>query len=94
MKAVELWEKGQYDLVLMDVQMPRLDGIDATSAIRKKERERDGHTPIVAMTAHARKEDEEMCLAAGMDAFISKPIEFGKTLQVIRKIIKQKHAKM
>ena len=71
-----MWEKGEYDLVLMDVQMPRLNGFEATSAIREKERVHGGHTPIVAMTAHARKEDEENCLAAGMDAYISKPIDF------------------
>ncbi|TWJ14317.1 PAS domain-containing hybrid sensor histidine kinase/response regulator [Geobacter argillaceus] len=58
LKAVELWEKGAYDLVLMDVQMPRLNGFEATSAIREKERERGGHTPIIALTAHAFKEDE------------------------------------
>ncbi|GFE56268.1 response regulator [Geobacter sp. AOG1] len=89
LKAVELWEKGGYDLVLMDVQMPRLDGFAATRAIRKKEGERGGHTPIVAMTAHARKEDEERCLAAGMDCHISKPIDFEKSLQVIGNIFAQ-----
>jgi CheY-like chemotaxis protein len=87
--ALEMWEKGEYELILMDVQMPRLDGFEATRAIREKERERGGHTPIVAMTAHARKEDEESCLAAGMDAYISKPIDFRKTLQVIGDIIRQ-----
>ncbi|HBA87237.1 MAG TPA: hypothetical protein DCZ75_04395 [Geobacter sp.] len=90
MKAVEMWEKGQYDLVLMDVQMPRLNGFEATGAIREKERERGGHTPIVAMTAHASKEDEQRCLDAGMDAFIPKPIDFATTLQVIGDILKQK----
>ena len=59
LKALEMWEKGGYDLVLMDVQMPRLNGFEATRAIREKERERGGHIPIVAMTAHARKEDED-----------------------------------
>ena len=88
--AVELWEKGKYDLVLMDVQMPRLNGFEATQAIRDKERECGGHTPIVAMTAHASKEDEDECLSAGMDAFISKPIDFIKSLQVIGDIIKKK----
>ena len=64
--------------------MPRLDGFEATRIIREKERERGGHTPIIAMTAHASKEDEERCLAAGMDAFISKPIDFMVCLQMIR----------
>jgi len=90
MKAVEMWEKGVYDLVLMDIQMPRLNGFEATVAIREKERERGGHTPIVAMTAHASKEDEQRCLDAGMDAFIPKPIDFAMTLQVIGEVLKQK----
>jgi len=86
-KAVEMWEKGEYDLVLMDVQMPRLNGFDATRAIREKELERGGHTPIVAITAHARKEDKESCLAAGMDAYVSKPIDFKKCLEVVRGLL-------
>jgi CheY-like chemotaxis protein len=81
---------GGYDLVLMDVQMPGQNGFEATRAIREKERERGGHTPIVAMTAHASKEDEESCLAAGMDAYISKPVDFKKCLQLIRQIIGEK----
>jgi PAS domain S-box-containing protein len=89
-KAVEMWEMGEYDLVLMDVQMPRLDGFEATRAIREMERMRGGHTSIIAMTAHASKEDEEICLAAGMDAFISKPIDFSLALRMTREIIKQK----
>jgi len=56
LEAIIMWKKGRYDLVLMDVQMPRLDGFEATRAIRKMERERGGHTPIVAMTAHASRE--------------------------------------
>jgi CheY-like chemotaxis protein len=90
LKAIELWTKGGYDLVLMDIQMPRLNGFEATRAIREKERERGGHTPIVAMTAHASKEAEEHCLAAGMDAYISKPIDFAKTLLVMGDIIRKK----
>jgi PAS domain S-box-containing protein len=88
--AVEMWGKGGYDLVLMDVQMPHLNGFEATSIIREKERVNGGHTPIVAMTAHAQKEDEERCLAAGMDAYISKPIDFKRCLQVIDDVIKLK----
>ncbi|MBK5274975.1 MAG: response regulator, partial [Desulfuromonadales bacterium] len=88
-KAVEMWEKGDYDLILMDVQMPRLDGFKAARAIREKELERGGRSPIVAMTAHTHKEDEKRCLAAGMDAFISKPIDFMVCLQLIEQIITQ-----
>jgi len=87
-KAIEMWEQGGYDLVLMDVQMPRLNGFEVTSVIRDKEQERGGHTPIVAMTAHAGKEAEKKCFAAGMDAYIAKPINFQKTLQVVGEILK------
>jgi PAS domain S-box-containing protein len=87
--AVGMWEKGAYDLILMDVQMPRMDGFEAARAIRERERERGGHIPIVALTAHALKEDEEKCLAAGMDSYISKPIDFMKCLQVIGELLKK-----
>ena len=87
LKTVEMWEEGTYDLILMDVQMPFLNGFDATSAIREKERTRGGHVPIVAITAHAFKEDEESCLDAGMDAYVSKPIDFKICLQVIEETL-------
>lgn len=90
LQAVEMWERGEYDLVLMDIQMPHMNGFEATRAIRKKERERGGHIPIVAMTAHAFKEDEERCLNGGMDHYISKPIDINKCVQLIRQIIGQK----
>jgi CheY-like chemotaxis protein len=89
LQAVEMWEKGEYDLILMDMQMPRMDGFEATRAIREKERERGCHIPIVALTAHALKEDEEKCLAAGMDSYIAKPINFSKCLQVIGGLLKK-----
>ena len=82
-KAVEMWEKGEYDVILMDVQMPRLDGFAATGVIREREQTRSGHSLIIAMTAL----DEERCLAAGMDAHISKPIEFKKCIETIEKLL-------
>jgi len=82
-KAVELWENGKYDLILMDVQMPLMNGFEATGAIREKERTRGGHIPIIAVTAHALKEDKARCRDAGMDAYISKPIDFKTCLQLI-----------
>jgi PAS domain S-box-containing protein len=87
LQAVELWEKGNYDLVLMDVQMPGLDGFAATGAIREKERANGGHTLIVAMTAHALEKDQKRCIAAGMDAYISKPIDFKESIAMIEDLI-------
>jgi PAS domain S-box-containing protein len=73
-EAVELLERSSYDLVLMDVQMPLLDGIAATTLIREREKETGIHQPIVALTAYAVKGDQERCLAAGMDGYLPKPI--------------------
>jgi PAS domain S-box-containing protein len=73
-EAVEFLGKDQFDLVLMDVQMPEMDGFEATAAIRKLEQATGRHTKILAMTARAMKGDEEKCLAAGMDGYIAKPI--------------------
>jgi CheY-like chemotaxis protein len=87
--VVEMWENGKYDLILMDVQMPLMNGFEAAAAIREKECTHGGHIPIVAMTAYAFKEDEEKCLEAGMDAYISKPIDFATTRHVISEILKK-----
>ena len=74
-EAVAQWARAPADLVLMDVQMPEMDGIHATIEIRRAERHSGGHTPIIAMTAHAMTGDRERCLAAGMDGYIAKPIQ-------------------
>jgi len=73
-EALAALEKDDYDLVLMDVQMPEMDGLEATAAIRKMEEGSGKHQTVVALTAHAMKGDEERCLAAGMDGYLSKPI--------------------
>jgi len=72
--AVAAVGESEFDLVLMDVQMPEMDGLQATAAIRKSEGVTGGHVPIIALTAHAMKGDREVCIAAGMDEYLSKPI--------------------
>lgn len=86
-EAITLCEQEQFDLVLMDINMPQLDGYSATIAIRKQEEAKKIHTPIVAMTAYALQGDREKCLAAGMDDYISKPINFPEVMKVIKKYI-------
>ncbi|MCA8976813.1 MAG: response regulator, partial [Planctomycetes bacterium] len=75
-EAFELWrDRGPFDAVLMDVQMPEMDGLEAAAAIRAAESDSGGHIPILAMTAHALKGDRERCLEVGMDGFIAKPLD-------------------
>ena len=73
-RAVEALERGSFDLILMDVQMPEMSGLEATAAIRDQERLTGAHVPIVGVTAHAMKGDRERCLEAGMDEYLSKPL--------------------
>jgi two-component system, sensor histidine kinase and response regulator len=73
--AVDASGAATFDLILMDVQMPDMDGFEATSAIRAREKSSGAHLPIIAMTANAMKGDEQRCLAAGMDGYVSKPID-------------------
>ena len=83
-EALRLFEKERFDAILMDVQMPEMDGCEATAAIRSSEtRAGRGHTPVIAMTAHAMSGDRERCIEAGMDDYISKPINAKTVLEVL-----------
>jgi two-component system, sensor histidine kinase and response regulator len=82
-EALALLDQHAFDLVLMDIQMPELDGVMATKKIREREKETQAHLPIVAMTAHAMKGDRELCLACGMDGYLSKPIDILELERVI-----------
>ncbi|MCJ7578124.1 MAG: response regulator, partial [candidate division Zixibacteria bacterium] len=82
--VIEAVKRRAYDLILMDVQMPEMNGFEATKIIREMEGDRK-HTPIIAMTAHAMKGDRERCLQAGMDDYISKPIEPQELFHAIEK---------
>jgi CheY-like chemotaxis protein len=78
-----------FDLILMDVQMPVMNGFDATAAIRAGEKQSAAHLPIIALTAHAMKGDRERCLQAGMDGYVSKPIQSQELWQVIDSVLAQ-----
>jgi CheY-like chemotaxis protein/HPt (histidine-containing phosphotransfer) domain-containing protein len=85
--AQAAWEREPFDLILMDVQMPDLDGFAVTQAIRAKESATNAHVPVIALTAHAMKGDRERCLAAGRDAYVSKPIRAAELVQVITRLL-------
>jgi signal transduction histidine kinase/streptogramin lyase/ActR/RegA family two-component response regulator len=82
-EAIAFAELERFDLILMDLQMPDMDGIEATAVIREREKHRGGRTPIVALTAHSMKGDRERCLEAGMDNYINKPIDAAKFLEIV-----------
>src|SRR5262249_1154319 len=82
-EAVEQVSAQPFDLILMDVQMPRMDGFEATARIRKNEAAGLRRTPIIAMTAHAMADDRDRCLNAGMDAFLSKPVKKRELLAIV-----------
>jgi CheY-like chemotaxis protein len=74
LEALKALEKESFDLVLMDVQMPEMDGLEATAILREKEKVTGLHQPVVALTAHAMKGDREKCIEGGMDGYLTKPI--------------------
>ena len=90
--ALAALEKESFDLVLMDIQMPGMDGFEATAKIREKEKLSGEHIPIIAMTAHALKGDQERCVAAGMDGYVSKPIRISELLSAIETLLASKRS--
>ena len=84
--AVDACRASRFDMVLMDLQMPEMDGLAAATAIRAFEAGSDARVPILALTAHALKSDEERCLAAGMDGHVTKPIRREELLRAIARL--------
>ncbi len=85
-EVLERLRSASYDLILMDLEMPEMDGFATTAAIREAERSTGAHVPIVALTAHAMKDDEEKSLDAGMDAHVTKPIDRGRLFEVMARL--------
>ena len=88
-KAVDAFFQEHFDLILMDVQMPVMDGLEATAAIREREEWTERRTPIVALTAHAMSGDRERCIESGMDDYIQKPIDASEMLSTIERVYRQ-----
>jgi two-component system, sensor histidine kinase and response regulator len=84
-EALRLLAEQAFDLVLMDIQMPEMGGLEATAAIREAEQRTGAHIPVIAMTAHAMTGDRERCLSAGMDGYISKPVQSAALLELVTK---------
>jgi CheY-like chemotaxis protein len=83
----EALEASPFDLVLMDVQMPEMDGLEATSLLRRREQGTGRRVPVIALTASAMKGDRERCLEAGMDGYVSKPLQPHELLRVMREVL-------
>ena len=91
-EVLDALEKERFDVLLTDVQMPEMDGFEVTRAIRATEKVTGGHLPIIAMTANAMKGDQERCLEAGMDDYVSKPIQQSELINAIRNVVSQSYA--
>jgi two-component system sensor histidine kinase/response regulator len=91
-EALDLLERQAFDVVLMDVQMPEMDGLEATARIRAREQDTGRHVPIVAMTAHAMKGDRERCLDAGMDDYVSKPVQGRELFEALTRVLPSRPA--
>lgn len=82
-EAVDLYEREPFDLILMDLHMPMMDGFEATTRIRQAERQSGRHVPIVAVTAYSSLESRARCMSVGMDTFIAKPIDIHEFLRLV-----------
>jgi PAS domain S-box-containing protein len=93
-EALDILKSNTFDVALMDLQMPEMGGLEATAAIRSQEKETGQHLPIIAMTAHAMKGDREECLAAGMDGYVSKPIQASQVFEVLDAVVAARQGRM
>lgn len=87
-EALEKWKNSHFDIILMDVEMPVMDGVQATGLIRASERNEERHTPIIALTAHALNDDKERLLSQGFDGYVSKPMDVQMLLQEIQRCLR------
>ena len=87
-EALTLADEGGFDLLLLDIHMPELDGFQVVQALREREQNAARHLPVIALTAHSRKEDRERCLAAGMDNFLTKPVRPAELWAAIDRVMK------
>ncbi len=88
MQAIEIWKQGGVDLVLMDLEMPEMDGVVTTRLIREVENEQNqgSHIPIIALTAHALQREKDRALEAGMDGYVTKPVLLGDLLLEMKRV--------
>jgi CheY-like chemotaxis protein len=89
-EAIRAYAAARFDLILMDVQMPEMNGFEATGRIREHEQRTGGHVPIIALTAHAIQGDRDRCLAAGMDDYLSKPLSAGLLGDKVESVARKK----
>ena len=91
-RALAVLDDSSFDLLILDIHMPELDGFEVTGAIRRARTKRGGHLPIIALTARSRSEDRDKCLAAGMDEFLTKPFRADDLWTVIDRVVGQQSA--
>jgi CheY-like chemotaxis protein/nitrogen-specific signal transduction histidine kinase len=93
-ETLTLWRQGAFNLILMDIQMPLLNGAEATTAIRKEEDGTEKHIPIIALTAHALQEEKELLLRSGFDGYVPKPMEVGVLIVEMKKVLSKSKPKI